>query len=227
MFAGHVGVALAIGRAERRVNLGLLVFAALWLDVLLWLLVLLGWESVSIRADFAETHQPHFEFAFSHGLAAATGWTLLAALGTGALRVGPTEQRRRTAAWIGAAVLSHWVLDVIVHRPELPLAGSGSIGLGLGLWQRMPIALLLESAILVLGLWLFLSASALSTPRKLGVAAIALAVGAFTVLGMTVAPAPPSAAAMAGSSLATIALLSALFGWVSREKATRTAVANA
>ena len=49
MFAGHVGAAMAIGRAERRVNVGVLIFAAVFLDVVLWLLVLLGWESVTDR----------------------------------------------------------------------------------------------------------------------------------------------------------------------------------
>ena len=47
MFAGHVGAAMAIGRAERRVNLGALIFAAVFLDFVLWLFVLLGWESVT------------------------------------------------------------------------------------------------------------------------------------------------------------------------------------
>ena len=55
MFAGHIGAALAIGRAERRINIGVLVFAALLIDFALWLFVLLGWESVVIPADYAQT----------------------------------------------------------------------------------------------------------------------------------------------------------------------------
>ena len=78
MFAGHIGAALAIGRAERRVNLGLLVVAALLLDLILWTLILLGVESATIPADFASTHQPAFVFPFSHGLMAAVAWALLA-----------------------------------------------------------------------------------------------------------------------------------------------------
>ena len=64
MFAGHVGVALAIGRIERRVNVGLFVTAALLLDFLLWLFILVGWESVNIPDDFGTTHQPHFVFPY-------------------------------------------------------------------------------------------------------------------------------------------------------------------
>ena len=53
MFAGHIGAGLAIGRADRRINVGVLISAALLLDAVLWLFILLGWESVSIPADFA------------------------------------------------------------------------------------------------------------------------------------------------------------------------------
>jgi hypothetical protein len=82
MFAGHVGAAMAIARAEKRVNLGIFVFAALFLDFVLWLLVLLGWESVSIPANFNTTHQPEFIFPYSHGLLASIVWSALAGSGT-------------------------------------------------------------------------------------------------------------------------------------------------
>ena len=65
MFAGHVGAAMAIGRAQRRVNVGVFIGAALLLDTVLWVLVLAGWESVSIPANFARTHQPEFVFPYS------------------------------------------------------------------------------------------------------------------------------------------------------------------
>lgn len=62
MFAGHIGAALVIGRAERSVNVGVFALAALLLDVFLWLFVLAGWESVAIPVNFASTHQPEFVF---------------------------------------------------------------------------------------------------------------------------------------------------------------------
>jgi hypothetical protein len=58
MFAGHLGAALALGRVERRLNVGVLVAGALLLDAVLWLLILAGRESVRIPADFLSTHQP-------------------------------------------------------------------------------------------------------------------------------------------------------------------------
>jgi hypothetical protein len=78
VFAGHIGAAMAIGRAERRVNLGVVVFATMFLDFVLWLLILLGWESATIPANFNTTHQPEFVFPYSHGLLASVGWSVLA-----------------------------------------------------------------------------------------------------------------------------------------------------
>ena len=78
MFAGHIGAALAIGRAARRVNIGVFMLAALLLDVVLWLFVLLGWESVVIPPTSATTHQAEFVFPFSHGLVASLAWSVLA-----------------------------------------------------------------------------------------------------------------------------------------------------
>lgn len=64
MFAGRVGAAHVIGRAETSVNVGTFALAALLLDALFWLFVLAGWESVAIPTNFAGTHQP--EFVFPH-----------------------------------------------------------------------------------------------------------------------------------------------------------------
>src|SRR4051812_900568 len=134
MFAGHLGAALAIGRADPQLNVGVFVTAAFLLDLLLWLFVLLGWESVSIPADFASTRQPAFYFPYSHGLATSAGWSACA--GLVAFMVGPrgTGSRRWRAAFLVAgAVFSHWLLDALVHRPELPVGGADSAKVGLAL----------------------------------------------------------------------------------------------
>ena len=214
MFAGHVGAALAIGRAERRINVGIFVCAGLLLDIVLWILVLLGWETVTIPADFARTHQAAFDFPYSHGLLSAIAWSalfgaLVAIAGT-ALR----EARMRVALLVAAAVFSHWVLDAAVHVPELPLAGAGSPKVGLALWQHLPVGLALEAAVVGLGLWLFLRDTVLTRARRIAVLVLCLLLLAFTIAGMTIAPAPPSPLAMAGSSLVTVLVVCALFGWL-------------
>ena len=216
MFAGHVGAALALGRVERRVNVGVLVTAALLLDGLLWLFVLVGWESVGIPADFARTYQPEFEFPFSHGLAAGVLWSALGGAAGLLAYAHLSRAKWGAAALIFAAVFSHWVLDALVHGAELPLAGAASPRIGLGLWNAMPIALLVEAAIVVAGLWLFMRGSALSRGRSIALGVMSLLLLAFTIVGMTIAPPPPSSVAMAGSSLATVVGVCALACWLGR-----------
>jgi hypothetical protein len=215
MFAGHLGAALAIAPNERRLNPGWLVLAALLLDVLLWLFVLLGWEQVVIPAGFARTHQPAFVFPYSHGLLGSLIWSVLAGGVVFMFLAGAAKDRLIAAAWVGAAVFSHWLLDALVHVPELPLAGAGSSKVGLGLWNTMALGLTVEAAILLGGLWLYLrGASNLPRGKRMGLVVLSLAVLVFTVLGMTVAPAPPSATPMAASSLVTIAVICSLVTWL-------------
>jgi hypothetical protein len=216
MFAGHIGVGMAIGRAERRVNVGVFVAAALLLDLVLWPFILLDWESVSIPADVATTHQPHFIFPYSHSVVAAVAWSAVAGLVAFLSRVPATEARRRAAALVATAVFSHWVLDALVHRPEMPLAGSTSAAVGLALWNNMPAALGVEAAVVAFGAYLFHSGNRLAGSRSLALVVLSLIVLAFTAIGMTVAPPPPSGEAMAVSSLVTVLAVCALVAWLGR-----------
>jgi hypothetical protein len=113
-------------------------------------------------------------------------------------------------------VASHWALDALVHSPGLPLAGPGSPVVGLALWQQLPLALLVETALVVAGVGLCVHGSRLPRGRRVGLVLVALALAAFTVAGMTLAPPPPSATAMAASSLATLVVVVALFAWLGR-----------
>ena len=215
MLAGHIGVALAIGRTERRVNVGVFVAAALLLDFLLWLFILLGAESVSIPPDFQVTRQVEFVFPYSHGLLAAAGWS--AAGGVLAFLAFPRAQQRwRIGGLVAAAAFSHWLLDVLVHKPELPLAGSASPQVGLGLWNNLPVALGVETAIVVAGICLFVPRCGLPRSRSVALVVLSLAMLALTVFGMTIAPPAPSAFAMAFSSLLTLVAVTALVMWLGR-----------
>jgi hypothetical protein len=216
VFVGHIGAGLAIGSVERRVNVGAFVAAALLLDIVLWSFVLLGHESVAIPADFARTHQPEFDFPFSHGLAAAIAWSTLAGAFAWIASARLPALRVRVALLAAAAVFSHWLLDVLVHRPEMPVAGADSAMLGLALWDSMAVALAVEAALVVAGLLLYVRDSGLARRRTVALAALVLVTLAFTVAGMTIAPPPPSAQAMAATSLVTIAVVVALIGWLAR-----------
>ena len=214
MFAGHIGVALAAARVEPRVNVGMFAAASLFLDLVLWLFVLLAWETVVIPTDFPQTHQPKFVFPYSHGLFASVAWSALAGLLTFLLHKSRAGRRVRPALLLAGVVFSHWLLDALVHRPELPIAAAASPLVGFGLWNNMPVALVIEAALVVVGMFLFFPGCGLSRPKRFALAALSVLVLTFTVVGMTTAPPPPSAIAMAGSSLGTIVLVCVLIGWL-------------
>jgi hypothetical protein len=216
MFAGHIGAGLAVGRADRRINVGLLIVAALLLDLLLWLFILLGWESASIPADFASRHQPHFTFPYSHGLVGSLAWSLLAALVVCWWFPRPGAARLRLAALVGAAVFSHWMLDALVHAPELPLAGPQSRMIGMGLWHSIPVALTVEGLIVAAGLWIYVPCAPISRGKKFGVCALGAVSLGFTIVGMTVVPPPPSVDAMAAVSLITVLIVVAVAWWLGK-----------
>ncbi len=216
MFAGHVGAALAFGRADRRVNVGVFVAGALLLDLLLWTFVLLGWESVTIPADYARTHQPEFEFPYSHGLVASLAWSALAGVAFYFWYPRRDAGKLRGAVLVTAAVFSHWILDVLVHAPELPVAGAKSMKIGLWLWHNIPLALGVEALFAAGGLYLYLAGARLSRVRKIALAVLTLLILVFTIAGMTVAPPPPSITAMAATSCITIVVVCALYAWLGR-----------
>ena len=207
---------MAMGRAERRINLGVLVFAAVFLDFALWLFVLLGLESVTIPTNFSATHRPEFVFPYSHGLLASIGWSVVAGFATFFAYPRLNQAKVRAAVLVAAAVFSHWLLDALVHAPELPIMGASSAKVGLGLWQVMPVALAVESGIALAGLYLFLSGASLSVAKKFWLAALSVLILVFTVAGMTVAPPPPSVVAMAASSLVAIVVVCVSAFWLGR-----------
>jgi hypothetical protein len=216
MFAGHIGVALAAARVEPRINPGMFAAASLLLDFLLWLFIVFGWESVVIPPGFPQTHQPEFVFPYSHSLFASVVWSALAGAFVFLLSRSRVDERSHSAYLVAGVVFSHWLLDALVHRPELPAAGVTSHQVGLGLWNNMPVALLVEAVLVLVGMLLFFRGCGLSRPRKIALALLSLLALVLTVAGMTVAPPPPSAIAMAGSSLGTIVVVCLLIGWLGR-----------
>jgi len=204
MFVGHIGAGLAVKRIEPRLNLGALLLAAVFADALLWLLVLLGVESVGAPVDTGRGKFFTFVFPYSHGLVASLVWSALAVLAGwfGLSKVYPG--RARLACMLGLALFSHFVLDVIDHVPEMPLLGQGSPKVGLGLWQYMPAALALELGLAAAGLATYLARVRLSKGRRRLVTSLVLVAAVMTAAG-PYAPGPlPPANALAAVSLAIV-----------------------
>ena len=152
MFLGHYGVAFAAKRAAPRTSLGTLAFAVQFLDELWPILLLLGLEQVRIVPGLMAANSLDFvSYPISHSLVTAIGWSILVGLIYFAIR------RYRRGAWVvAAAVLSHWLLDVPMHRPDLPLWPGSRILVGAGLWNSIPLTVVLEVGTLAVGLVIYL-----------------------------------------------------------------------
>jgi len=157
MFIGHYSAALVLKRVEKNASLGWLFLAVQFVDILFFPLVLLGIERLNIVENF--TQSTHFELEFmpyTHGL---VGSLILAVVTYVVFWILPAKEevnKKRVALVMAAAVFSHWVMDLIVHTPDLPLLGDNSPKLGFGLWNNALITFILEAVLLVAGVWLYL-----------------------------------------------------------------------
>jgi hypothetical protein len=148
VFIGHYGPALAAKPLVRQVPLWLLFVAVQWLDFCWSALVLLGVEKVRIVPGFTQgSALDLYYMPFTHGLIGA----LVLSVVFGAAGSMIVRARRMAAfAVLAAAVFSHWLLDLLVHVPDLPLIDD-HMKVGFGLWRWMWISLALELAFLVAG----------------------------------------------------------------------------
>lgn len=151
MFIGHFAVALAAKRAAPGTSLGWL-FAACQLPDLLWpALLLTGIERARVApGDTAFTPLAFDHYPWSHSLLMMVVWgALLAALYR--WRGGDA----RGGLVLAALVVSHWLLDWITHRPDMPLVPGGGPKLGLGLWNHFAATLVIEGALLLACAWIY------------------------------------------------------------------------
>jgi membrane-bound metal-dependent hydrolase YbcI (DUF457 family) len=197
MFIGHFGLALGAKRVARPVSLAAL-FAACELADLLWpVLVIAGIERVDVRPGVtAMTPLDFVSYPYSHSLLMLCLWGLvLAALYMALARAGAAA-----GAVLTALVVSHWVLDVVTHRPDMPVTPWGDTRLGLGLWNSIPATLVVESIMFAAGLLWFLQAAPPATRgRRIGLWSLTV-VMLVIYFGNTFGPAPPSSAAVAWSA---------------------------
>jgi hypothetical protein len=186
MGVGHVALALGASRATPRLNVGWLVFAALLSDFLLGVFAWFGLEHATVPADLATRHYLLFTFPYSYGLLPLLLWAAI--LGFLVSRTFEIEAKK---IWlvVGLVVLSHFLLDGLVHVAGLPLAGENSPKFGLGLWNHMPQELLLETGMAVEGVALYwgLGGSALGRYGMAGFVLVVTGLG-WTQLGMTEVP---------------------------------------
>ena len=207
MFIGHYALGFAAKRMAPRTSLGTL-FAAPTLADLLWpVFLLLGWEQARVVPGLNPFLNLWLDdIPVSHSLVALIAWGLL----FGYLyrtRTGYT----RGALVVGLLVLSHWVLDVLTHRPDMPLY-PGSVKVGLGLWNSVAGTLIVEGAMFVAGVAIYAAAT---RPRD-GVGRYGfwglVAVLAASYVSSLFAPPPQDMTALATFAI-IFGWLFVLFGW--------------
>jgi hypothetical protein len=219
VFVGHYGVSFASKKPSPRLSLGILFLAVQLLDILFALFVLLGIEGLRIVHGFT-AYNPYdlYWMPYSHSLLGAMLWsaaTTLVALA--ALRHLRSRDRRIAAGLLGAAVFSHFLLDLPMHTPDLPLGfDAASPKLGLGLWNHRWAAVAAELAVLAAGGAVYLRVTrAKSRGFAIGTAAFG-ALLVVTTLTTPLMPDPPSDRAFAIQALALYAVLAALAEWIDR-----------
>lgn len=213
MFIGHFGIGFGAKPLAPKVSLGLFFFAAQFVDLLWPTLLLFGLERVRIDPEATAVTPLAFEhYPITHSLIAAIGWGLIVGLGYYLLR-----KDRIGATVLGALVVSHWVLDAVVHRPDLLLYPGGALKVGFNLWSSVPLTLLIEVPLFGLGVWIY---SRTTTPRDsigrwslVSLVVFLLVIYASNVFG----PPPPSTRAIAW--LAQAQWLIVLWGfWIDRHR---------
>jgi hypothetical protein len=206
MFIGHAAVALAAKPLAPRAPLAALLAATFWLDIVWPVFLLLDVERVRIDpGNTAFTPLDFVHYPWTHSLAAAIGWSV--AYGVAFRRLG-----NRAVVVLGLLVFSHWLLDFVTHRPDLPLwPGSGAMA-GMGLWNSVPATILVECAMLAVGVWIYVRTA---SPRQYALWSLIV----FLVViyfANAFGPPPPSVNAIAIAGIAGAALFTAWAWWIER-----------
>lgn len=217
MFIGHFALGLGAKRWAPTVSLGALFLACQWADLLWPTLVLIGVESFAIRPGITAVTPLDFQhYPYSHSLLALLLWGFVLALIYRVLTPAPL----RASFVLALLVVSHWALDVIAHRPDMPLLPGIGPRMGFGLWNSLAATLAVEFALYVAGIGLYLRATvARDRIGSIGLAVLLVFLAAIELANLF-GPAPPNVEAVVIPTQAMWLLV--IFGyWVDRHRALR------
>lgn len=214
MFIGHYAVALGAKRLAAPVSLGTLFLACQLADLIWPNLVLLGIERFEIEpGNTALTPLSFTHYPYSHSLVGLALWSVV----FGVLYLLVTRSKVRIAVLLAMVAFSHWILDALTHRPDLPLAFGSSTLIGLGLWNLPIVAVGLELLLFAAGIWYY---TRCTRPRNRRGSIGFWALVAFLLvvyIANVIAPPPPSVDAVAWSAQAMWLLVLWAY-WVDRHR---------
>jgi hypothetical protein len=233
MFLGHYGVAFALKRIEPRVSLGTLFFSVALVDTMWGVFLLTGWEQARIFPGLTPVTPIEFtSYPITHSLVAGLIWATIAGAIVYSWPTRDTSRHHRLKAVVVAiAVASHWFLDLVVHIPDLPLAGDSSPKFGLALWRSLPATLVVEFAVFLAGFALYLGWRSRSGKGRLGRVISLAGLLVILYLASLLGPPPTNMRMVAMVDIIGTLLLTALAAWADKaaipeklhagEKATR------
>jgi len=194
MFIGHFGLGFGAKTASPSVSLGTLFLAAQFADLLWPTFLLLGIERVEIDPGATVMTPLNFvSYPYSHSLLALSVWGVLFA----GVYIAVRRARPMAGMVLAVLVFSHWVLDVIVHRPDMPLTLTGTTRLGFGVWNSIPATIAVE--LIVFGVGVMIYARTTVARDRIGSVGLWSLVGFLIVVAAVnaVGPPPPSVSAVA------------------------------
>jgi hypothetical protein len=207
MFIGHFGTGFAAKKFAPSVSLGAFFIAAQFLDLLWPVLLLLGIEKVEIRPGITQLTPLDFtSYPVSHSLLMAMVWGILLGILSFLLL-----KKIRPAIILGLLVPFHWILDLLVHRPDLPIIPGSSVKAGWGLWNSLPATLIIEGLIFFIGIFLYLRSTRPKSKKGIfglwGLVAFFVLIYVMNIFG----PPPPDIKAIAWTG--NLQWLFVLWGW--------------
>ena len=215
MFVGHFAVGLAAKPLAPKVSLATLILAAAFADVLWIVFFVTGLEHVEIAPGLMATNSLNLvSVPFSHSLLMDAVWGLLCA------GIYFLARRDSRGAWIiAAAVLSHWVLDVVTHRPDMQLAPGIDTRLGLGLWNSPTATLIVEGLLWFASIVLYVRAT--RPNGRAGIFGFWLMIVVLTALWLISlrGDPPPSLALLARIDTVFFAVVLTWAAWMNRARA--------
>jgi len=189
MFIGHFAVGFASKRIAPQSSLGVLMAAPVALDLLWPIFLTLGWETVRIDpGNTAFTPLDFVSYPYSHSLLMAALWGVI----FGGFYWAVTRYSTG-AVVIGLGVLSHWILDAVTHRADMPLVPGGGPRVGLGLWNSVPATLIVESLMFAAAVWLYESTTRARDRVGHYSFSMFVAIACASYLSNAFGPPPPSA----------------------------------
>lgn len=162
MFIGHFAAAFASKKIIPRVSLGTMILSAQFIDLVWPIFLVLGIEHVRIDpGNTLVTPLDFYNYPYTHSLLGVIVWSVV----LGGIYYA-LKRERLPALILGLGVLSHWILDLVTHRPDLLLWPGNGPAVGLGLWNSLVGTLVFEIGLFVAGIILYLRSS--SSANRIG-----------------------------------------------------------